>query len=309
MAAMIQTYPQQTSTATMLQTRPASATAMLPGNQNRQGNQYGHTSRASYGNVPTGYRGSSGPGQPRSFNQLNHNMQWQQYAAYRANSSSAVPTTNAFDTTGQYRGHASNGSGYNFNLTAPSNVTRDDSAITRGFTAQQSPYYNASANGKAVPDRYRRANAQTLQHNRSQSTNLPATSGMYQLQNGSVSVPNLSNATNGASQHSAEELYNRAAQEEAMRLRRRSMQSLDTLDYTQGPLPVIRPSSAGRSSSAGRPSSAGRRVDQTTNSSTLAPATVVHSRNGSSDSVSSHRSTSSRPSSPVALVQACYDAC
>lgn len=294
MAAMIQTYPHQTSTATMLQTRPASAAAMIPGNQNRQGNQYGHTSRAaSYGNPPTGYRGSSVPVQPRSFNQLNHNMQWQQYAAYRANSSSAVPTMNSYDPTGQYRGHANANSGHNFNFTPANNITRDDSSISRSFTPQSPQYHHtAAANGKTVPDRYRRANPQANQHGRSQSSNLPADNGMYKLQNGSMSVPNLSNGMNGVGHSSAEELYNRAAQDEAMRLRRRSVQSLDTRDYLQGPLPVIRPSSAGRPSSTGR-----RSADQHSKAGTLAPATVAHSRNGSSESVSSSRSTSSRPSS------------
>lgn len=287
MAAMIQTYPQQTSTATMLQTRPSSATGMLPGSQNRQGNQYGQTSRASsYNNVPTGYRGSSGPVQPRSFNQLNHNMQWQQYTAYRANSSSSVPTINSYDPTGQYRGHANASPGYNFNFTPSNTATHDDSAIARSFTGQQSPYYNANANGKTVPDRYRRANAQAAQHNRSQSTNLPANAGMYQLQNGSLSVPNLNGSAPSLDDGS---FASRAAQEEAMRLRRRSVNSLDTMDYPQA-VPAIRPPSTGRPSSA-----AGRQ--QTTGAANLAPATVVHSRNGSSESISSNRSTSSRPSS------------
>ena len=267
MTTVVQTYTQHTPTVTMLQTRPASAGGIMSGNQGLPNRSYGgrgHMTSASYGGTPTGYRGSSGPVQPRSFSgqqNLNHNMQWQHYAASRTNSSPAVPSMGTYDPNAMYRAQYGN-------VYAPQNVAyapsfgvptavRDDSALaSRNFApVQQSTYYGAGGvpprNG---PDRYRRSNGQAVQHNRSQSSINSGyasnnNSGLYKLQSGSLSVPNLSGSVQVAS-----------TPENDMHL-------------------PVRPGSANKNSAPRRGSF------------------TAHSRNGSSESVSSVRSNNSRPSS------------
>lgn len=294
MAALVQTYPQQISTVNMLQARPSSATGMMSGQS--QGHQYmgsgpvpAQGSRASsYGAPPSGYRGSSGPGQPRAFNNqqnLNHNLQWQQYTAYRTNSSPAIPAASQFDPNMPYRGHvpanSASNMGYTYNFNIPANAARDDSSLSPR-TPQQAAYYNVAGNAKPAPDRYRRVNAQAAQHNRSQSTNLPSNlnqpGGLYQLHNGSMSVPNLSGGMPGSTPASKDDMsvHHRASAED--RMRRRSMHSMDNMDMSKS-----------GSSSYGVPERSG--------SPRLASGSNVHSRNGSSESVTSTRSSHSRPSS------------
>ncbi|KAK3185484.1 bud neck involved protein [Lecanicillium sp. MT-2017a] len=278
----------------MLQARPSSATGMMSGQS--QGHQYmgsgpvpAQGSRASsYGAPPSGYRGSSGPGQPRAFNNqqnLNHNLQWQQYTAYRTNSSPAIPAASQYDPNMPYRGHVLGNSasnmGYNYNFNVPANAARDDSSLSPR-TPQQAAYYNVAGNAKPAPDRYRRVNAQAAQHNRSQSTNLPSNlnqpGGLYQLHNGSMSVPNLSGGMPGSTPASKDDMsvHHRASAED--RMRRRSMHSMDNMDMSKS-----------GSSSYGVPERSG--------SPRLASGSNVHSRNGSSESVTSTRSSHSRPSS------------
>lgn len=221
-------------------------------------------SRGSYGGTPTGYRGSSSHGQPRSFSgqNLNHNMQWQHYAASRTNSSPAVPSAGSYDPNAMYRtpqygnGYPAQNAGYSPAYGMNNSGVRDDSALaSRNYApVQQSSYYGAGAGPtRNAPDRYRRANAQAVHHNRSQSsissgymTN--ANGGLYKLQSGSLSVPNLSG----------------------------------------GKLPAVSPASDDML--ANRPTSSSR-------SSERRGSFTTHSRNGSSESVSSSRSAQSRPSS------------
>lgn len=299
MAALVQTYPQQISAVNMLQARPSSATGMMPG-QN-QGHQYMGSPqgpRASSYGTPTGYRGSSGPVQPRSFanNQpnLNHNAQWQQHSAFRANSSPAIPSMSQYDPNTPYRGYqlnsASANTGYNYNFNVASNATRDDSAMSPR-SHQQPAYYNTSSNAKNTPDRYRRANTQSVQHNRSQSTGVPSSfnqqNGLYQLHNGSMSVPNLSGSLYGSAQASKDDmsLHHRGSQEDAMRLRRRSMHSMDNMEKSNpGSQPI------GTSNTASYKS-------ERSSSPRLVSGSNIHTRSGSSESASSTRSSHSRPSS------------
>jgi hypothetical protein len=299
MAALVQTYPQQISTVNMLQARPSSATGMMPG-QN-QGHQYMGSSqgpRASSYGTPTGYRGGSGPVQPRSFSNnqpnLNHNPQWQQHSAFRANSSPAIPSMSHYDPSTPYRGYQPNSASanmsYNYNFNVPANATRDDSSMSPR-SHQQPAYYSGNGNAKNAPDRYRRANAQAVQHNRSQSTGLPSgfnqQNGLYQLHNGSMSVPNLSGSLYGSAPTSKDDmsLHHRGSQEDAMRLRRRSMHSMDNMEKSNPGSPT--PGTTNAASYAPERSSSPR----------LVSGSNIHTRNGSSESVSSTRSSHSRPSS------------
>ena len=96
MAALVQTYPQQTTTVTMLQNRPSPNTTMMQQTQGHPSHQLmggaSQTPRAAYGGVTnhTGYRGSSGPVQQYAFTttpSLHQVAQWQPYGTYRTNTS------------------------------------------------------------------------------------------------------------------------------------------------------------------------------------------------------------------------------
>ncbi|KAK3368050.1 hypothetical protein B0H63DRAFT_67027 [Podospora didyma] len=109
MAALVQGYPQQSGTVTMLQTRPTSASGMLQPAQVQSGSHYGHAGsqqRNSIHGFPSGavssgsYRGSSGPIQPYAFTNtpsLTPAAQWQQFRTYRTSSTPAVPTMQTFE--------------------------------------------------------------------------------------------------------------------------------------------------------------------------------------------------------------------
>ncbi|KAK4456295.1 protein BNI4 [Podospora aff. communis PSN243] len=112
MAALVQGYPQQSATGTMLQGRPTSASGMLQASQSQQGAQYGHGSsqkRHSIHGLPNGlgpvmYRGGSGPIQPYAFTStpsLNQGASWEQFGSFRTNSAPSVPTMQTFDPRSQ----------------------------------------------------------------------------------------------------------------------------------------------------------------------------------------------------------------
>ena len=108
MAALVQSYPQQSGTITMLQTRPSSSSGMLPQGQS-QSQSYGGSQgqrNSFYGNSgPIGgqqaYRTNSGPIQPYAFTSTpNYHVsapRQQNVVSYRTASSPAVPTMQSFD--------------------------------------------------------------------------------------------------------------------------------------------------------------------------------------------------------------------
>lgn len=276
--ALVQGYPQQNSSIAMLQARPASAGGIMTG-QPQYGQSYvdqSHRSRGSFSGTPTGYRGSSTVAQPRAYASppvINHNMQWQQqqqqqqFAFNRPSPSSAPPVTQAFDPS-QYRlqypssGAAGYTQPYGAPVAAVPAVRDDSSLIVRNMGSMQRPQSNYYVPGQVsnnVTDKYRRANAQAAQHNRTQSANMAANqhAAIYQLSQGSLSVPNLPGAKHSSRPSSPSQMSfaQRAGTEEAFQARRRSAASIDA-----------------------RPGSA-------------------HSRNGSGESASSGRSSVSRPSS------------
>ncbi|KAK3692933.1 hypothetical protein B0T22DRAFT_436152 [Podospora appendiculata] len=110
MAALVQGYPRQTGTVTMLQTRPTSASGIMTSQNHPSHQQYGHglpQQRNSIHGLPSGagapvaYRGNSGPVQPYAFTatpSLNAVAQWQQFrTTYRTTSTPAVPAVQSFD--------------------------------------------------------------------------------------------------------------------------------------------------------------------------------------------------------------------
>ncbi|KAK4650654.1 bud neck involved protein [Podospora pseudocomata] len=182
MAALVQGYPQQSGTVTMLQTRPASASGMLPVQSNAQYAQ-GGAHRNSIHGLPTGvaspvvYRGGSGSVQPYAYTgtpSLNPTTQWQQVRSHRTSSSPAVPTIQTLDylQPGVARSrYAASNSMTNLPSTASISLTgagsRDDSALpssgTRRAGAQASQMNGTSlsppiaqAAPRVSPERYRR---------------------------------------------------------------------------------------------------------------------------------------------------------
>ncbi|KAK2600257.1 bud neck involved protein [Conoideocrella luteorostrata] len=304
MAALVQTYPQQTSTTTMLQTRSSSNGAMMPNSQSHGNHQYNMGSsqapRSAYNpNGSAGYRGSSGSAPSFAFSStpnLSQTLSWQQYGAYRTSSSPAVPSSHTYDVGQNYRPVMQNNApGFPNSFGAGYGGSRDDSALTPGRNIAPSarphsylsvgtqPSFSTSTK-QSVPDRYRRtATVQPSHHARSQSSTLQPSPSMappsqaYQASR-RYSASNLTGSQGLSSVSSMDDLqhYKRALQEDTIRMRRRSMHSIETSDHSSS-RPISRDGADPKQPRLAKPNS--------------------HSRNGSSESVSSSRSSHSRPSS------------
>ncbi|KAI1376832.1 hypothetical protein F4677DRAFT_445155 [Hypoxylon crocopeplum] len=211
MAALVQTYPQQSGTVTLLQTRPNSASGIMPGPSGTQPNQayMGNPQRNSYhglsasvGGGPTVYRGNtSAPVQPYAFTatpSLANGGQWQQYGAYR--SSSSVSNVQMVDPNAaarqRYSVNPSNTPGNNSNgQPMASGISQDDSrTMSTSATRPQlapltvpstQPTFAQVAAAKASPERYRRpsprytdSSPSVMQTPQPQSSAVPSGSGM-----------------------------------------------------------------------------------------------------------------------------------
>ncbi|KAI0379682.1 hypothetical protein F5Y04DRAFT_282772 [Hypomontagnella monticulosa] len=212
MAALVQTYPQQSGTVTLLQTRPSSSSGIMPAPSGTQPNQayMGNQQRNSYhglsgsiGGGSTVYRGNtSAPIQPYAFTttpSLANGGQWQQYGAYR--SSSNVPNVQMMDPNAAAR------SRYPANSSSiPGNNGSTQSTMTVGMSQDDSRTASASASrpqlaplnissgqptfaqvaaAKASPERYRRpsprytdSSPSVMQTPQPQGSAMPSGSGM-----------------------------------------------------------------------------------------------------------------------------------
>ncbi|KAF3769888.1 hypothetical protein M406DRAFT_105118 [Cryphonectria parasitica EP155] len=226
MAALVQTYPQQSGTVTMLQTRSGSGSGMMSsqaqptqqygGPQQQRNNYHGMAGGA---NAPMTYRGAAAPIQPYAFTStpsLHPTGQWQPLPAYnRASSSSAVPTVQSFDQSSSYprARHTNNASLPNLPIGLPSGGSRDDSAIpppgTRrgsGNPRPQSAYFanstvqttfTSASPAKNQPDRYRRPALRTTesspagQQGQYQGSAAPSGSGMASVAHLYTPPPNM----------------------------------------------------------------------------------------------------------------------
>lgn len=163
MAALVQTFPQETGTITMLQTRPNSSTGRMPSGQQTTLPQYASAAQAPRttfnGNATlTGYRGSSTPVTQYAFQSTPSLNQWQPQTSYRlSDGDSNTQQRHRFPSTGQ-------------TIT----TSRDDSALYQNRPSTR-PQTQTVGSPKSTPDRYRRGNAQAGQHARSQSASLPLT--------------------------------------------------------------------------------------------------------------------------------------
>ncbi|KAI1866999.1 hypothetical protein JX265_007575 [Neoarthrinium moseri] len=371
MAAMIQTFPQQTGTITLLQTRPSSASGIMPGHsqhsQPQPGQQYGANPQvhrnSSYG-VPgavggqTSYRGiSGGPVQPYAFTStpaLGNGGQWQTYGALRTTSTPSLPTMqmggSLVAARPQYQTTASTNNLPSNARMAPAvrhGASRDDMSLPSLATGQQSSTHGSAAgqltfaqvvSGKAAPERYRRTSPRTAsatdssssQSSQSQGSGsaLPSGSGMATVVHlyNPRAMPNLApiprnSATLAPRPHSTyipgmavDDMVvpRQPTDEELKRMRRRSMHSFDSSDY---PTPLTPQEFKQQTEDALRgkrfsipdkhqkaaprvvPVPAPAAVPDSRNTLTVNHATTAHTRNGSSESLVSSRSSNSRPSS------------
>ncbi|KAK3943016.1 hypothetical protein QBC46DRAFT_54129 [Diplogelasinospora grovesii] len=188
MAALVQSYPQQSGTVTMLQTRPTSASGIMSTSQSQSNQQYGHVGSQQRNSIhgvsgPVMYRGSSTPVQPYAFTStpsLNQSAQWQQFRTFRTTSTPVVPAAQTFEY-GQAAAarprYATSASMTNLPSTVSTGLqlgagSRDDSVIPmqgarRGSTtprpqsaylagAPPQPSLAPAAPIRASPERYRR---------------------------------------------------------------------------------------------------------------------------------------------------------
>ncbi|KAK1586016.1 uncharacterized protein LY79DRAFT_580671 [Colletotrichum navitas] len=330
MAALVQTYPQQTTTVTTLE--PRSSGSMIPA-QAQANQQYMAAQQAQRNFSGSGvYRGSNAPIQPYAFTStpsLNTNGQWQQYGSgYRTSSSPAVPTqgmvhgqdasrsrhSGSSSMSSASYGHSSMGtskSGSRDDLAIPaartnSQAPRPQSAYLSGNATQQQQMTFAQTPGtKTTPDRYRRP---ALQQQQPRQTSAPSGSGMATVshlynapEQKSVSVrgrmPSYQGRPNSSYDVVDDMQLNRQPTEDR-RLRRRSMHSLDSADY---PKPLI-PQEFSHSEEPPRPD---RRPTPKNNEKTLRIVSTLtppadnnmHVRNGSAESLASSRSSHTHPSS------------
>lgn len=324
MAAVIQSFPSQSGTVTMLQARTASASGsgMSPAHQSQQ---YGapqqhrnyHTSVAT--TAPMSYRGSAAPIQPYAFTStpsLTPPGQRQPHPNSRSSSSSAVPTTHTFiDQNGYPRSrHVANASLPNLPMNMVHGGSRDDSSLPppmarRGSATPrpQSAYFASStvqtsftsaSPAKSQPDRYRRPSHRGTDTGSPGQQTSPTASGPNQIKERRPSPSNLSrpNSFHTKVPGSVDDMQLGRDPDEPKKFRRRSMPALDAANVPKSlaALDLQRPEKApvNETSSKG---AANKDKGKTARLATI--NTSASARNGSSESLVSSRSSISRPSS------------
>ncbi|KAI5859372.1 hypothetical protein GGS23DRAFT_600497 [Durotheca rogersii] len=213
MAALVQTYPQQAGSVTILQTRPNSSSGIMPTPSGTQPSQayMANSQRGGYHGLPSGgssgsavYRGSTAvPVQPYAFTatpSLANGGQWQQYGTYRPSTTAAMQMTDPNSTVARprYASNPPNTSNNNSNI-VPSGmavgISQDDSRIMPPSTTRPPlPPLNLSTNqptfaqvaaAKSSPERYRRpsprytdSSPSVMQAPQPQGSAMPSGSGM-----------------------------------------------------------------------------------------------------------------------------------
>ena len=321
MAALVQTYSQQSGTVTLLQTGPGSASGIMPSSsQGHSGQTFGNSQRNAYhgsqGSVggQAGYRnGTVAPIQPYAFTStpsLANNGQIPQHGGYRTSSGTTVPT-----------------------LTPVVDARLQSSSVTTArpqANATTQPTFAQVASAKASPERYRRPaprqteSSPTLpQAQQVQGSGFSSGPGMataVHLYNpravprSQANVVNRPQSAYGALTGTTMDdmhLYRHPTDDEAKKFRRRSIHSINSSDYfnplssqgfRQAPEP-FQPDALTFSKKH-----KGTEKDQKPSPRIVPlppPASSLHARSNSSDSVVSSRSSNSRPSSVSVWVAKC----
>lgn len=279
------------------------------------------------------YRGTSAaPIQPYAFSStpgLAPNGQWQQYPAYRASSSSAVPTMQSFDPNngfGRSRHHqnASLPNLSNSAMAVASGGSRDDFALPPPGARRNSPVprpqsaaYLSSPTApvslgpapspKSQPDRYRRSAQRTDLGTTAQGSAGPSGSGMasvshlYQPQPSPTrerrpSGPSRPNSFSAKMSGSVDDMQLYRNQAESKRVRRRSMPALESADL-QRPLAPLDTKRSEEAQSAPKGATDKEHVKTARVVAINSSVTNSSAKNGSSESLASSRSSNSPPSS------------
>ncbi|OTB11293.1 hypothetical protein K445DRAFT_45680, partial [Daldinia sp. EC12] len=354
MAALVQTYPQQSGTVTLLQTRPNTNSGIMPppsGTQpnqaymgNQQRNNY-HNMSGSVGGGSNAYRGNApAPIQPYAFTAtpgLANGGQWQQYGNYR--SSSSIPNMQMVDPSAAARSRYptnpnSSSSSSSGQTTMSGGHSQDDSRATSGPRPQLPPL-NLSANqptfaqvaaAKVSPERYRRpsprftdSSPSVPQVQQPHGSAMPSGSGMATVvhlynpramperkagtSRNPVALANRPHSAYGAGVAMDDmQLYRRPTEEEAKRYRRRSIHSINSSDYPNPLTPQelkkqaeesFRSEALAASRKQGGLDKDPRNAVRNGPGLSVIEKNTVRTGNGSSESLVSSGSSSSRPSS------------
>ncbi|EPE10268.1 dihydroflavonal-4-reductase protein [Ophiostoma piceae UAMH 11346] len=280
MAALVQTFPQQTGTVTMIQTRPASANDMLPA-QSQSAYAVGQQPRSNFygmpnnmGSAPVLYRSSTAPIQPYAFtstpslhatNGWQPQQQQQQYGQQHnsirpAASTPALPRMQSFDV--------------------PANVNRNNRMPFNSSMANlpngnpSAARYVGSRDDSSLP------NGQGVGVRRVSATPRPQSAFLP----GTAPTPQLSFTP-------AAPLHRHLVNEDAKRFRRRSMPTLNGAEFLTASV-AQRP--IRKAEEAQQLAARNTNIEK---QATLQKPVVMHAKAGSSESVVSTRSNVSRPSS------------
>lgn len=317
MAALVQGYPQQSGTVTILQTRPTSTSGIMAGTpQPQPGQQYGAQSqRNKFHGVPGNGAGQAayrpnptGPVQPYAFTSTpglaNNGQLQQQYGGYRG---STAPTNQIGD----------------INSSRPSGPRQLSTQSTIG-TSQ--PTFAQVVSAKASPERYRRPaqkytdSSNTVQQPSQMSGSaMPSGSGMatvVHLYNPGMATDRKSSMPRNSAQLASSRPQSAYAsamgasvddihvprlrnEEDVKKFRRRSLHSIDFSDYSN-PLTPREFKKPGETSPVDVKKLSSIEKEQKTVTRVVPLPAVernpIHTRSGSSESVSS-RSSNSRPTS------------
>ncbi|KAI2630509.1 hypothetical protein GGS21DRAFT_205112 [Xylaria nigripes] len=307
MAALVQTYPQQSGTVTLLQTRPESATAIMSGtSQGHSGQAYGNASKNGYygssggGGPQSGYRSGTGaPVQPYAFTStpgLANSGQLSQHGGYRTASGTTVP---ALPQMVDPRMQPS----------VPANRQSNT-------TSTQATFAQAAAS-KASPERYRRTTPRlpdslpsVTQAQQAQGSGMATAVPLYTpraVPRNQVTIPNRPQSAYGGLTPSATmddmRLFRHHPEDEAKRYRRRSIHSINSPDFSSTLTTPAFARTMDQTQTDGFPISKkmiSPEKDQKpgARAGPLHPASnSMHIRNGSSESTVSNHSSNSRPPS------------
>ena len=327
MAALVQGYPQQSGSVTILQTRPNTTSGVMAGTSQTQSSQhYGaHAQRNNFHSIPgnagsqAAYRGNTtAPVQPYAFTStpnLSSNGQRQQYGGYRGSTApSSQVAVNVGDT----------------NTSRPAAV-RQQAPQSSGPTPAGQLTFAQVASAKASPERYRRpaqkhadSSPVVQQFSQVSGSTMPSGSGTAasaHVYNPVAAVDRKAaiprNSAHFASSRpqsayasvmgtSVDDIHvpRLRSDDDVKKYRRRSLHSIDISDYAnKATLQDFR-----RAGESFRPDvPAGSRKSSTLEKEQKAVARVVplpaveknivHARTGSAESAVSSRSSNSRPSS------------
>ncbi|KAI0969228.1 hypothetical protein F4678DRAFT_481241 [Xylaria arbuscula] len=311
MAALVQTYPQQSGTVTLLQTRPGSTTGIMPGTpQGHPGQTYGNPQRNVYhgslGNIggQAGYRsGTVAPIQPYAFTSTPSLTTGQvpQHGGYRTSSGTTVPNLPQLVDT---------------RMQSSVSVARPQ---LNGTSTQ--PTFAQVVASKASPERYRRpapravdssppALAQSPQMQSSgvmSGPGMPTTAQVYNARAVPRSpgvVPNRPQSAHGSFTGATMDdmhLYRHPSEDESKKYRRRSIHSINSSDYFNPVAPhnFKQTTEPFQTETSSKKQSGVEKDQKPVRVVPLPPpaSNASHVRNGSSESIVSSRSSNSRPSS------------